>query len=154
MVVGGPCRHDYEEGIFTGGNSTNPDLDHLVQLVGYGEDNGQQYWQIRNSWTPLWGDHGYIRLLRTTNCGIDVTPLDGNGCAGGPPTVKVCGQNGMLFDAGEILQTLLILLRKRSSRHCFLFSSVPTHPSTMRPTVCHTRDEILQYTHSNSHFQT
>eukprot|EP01047_Picozoa_sp_COSAG01_P047950 COSAG01_NODE_4628_length_4864_cov_36.015530_2_plen_230_part_00 len=26
--------HDYEEGVFTGGNKTDPQLDHLVQLVG------------------------------------------------------------------------------------------------------------------------
>jgi len=91
--------HDYESGIFTGGNMTNPDLDHLVQLVGYGEEDGTQYWLVRNSWTPLWGDHGYIRLARTSKCGLDITPLDGNGCAGGPPTIQVCGQNGMLFDA-------------------------------------------------------
>ena len=30
--------HDYEEGVFDGGNATNPTLDHLVQLVGYGTD--------------------------------------------------------------------------------------------------------------------
>eukprot|EP00035_Acanthoeca_spectabilis_P021596 m.439082 g.439082 ORF g.439082 m.439082 type:complete len:406 (+) comp18330_c0_seq1:222-1439(+) len=91
--------HDYESGIFSGGNKTNPDLDHLVQLVGYGDNNGTPYWIVRNSWTPLWGDHGYIYLARNSDCGIDVTPLDGNGCAGGPPTIKVCGQSGMLFDA-------------------------------------------------------
>lgn len=95
------CRHDYESGIFDGGNKTNPDLDHLVQLIGYGEENGTAYWMVRNSWTPLWGDHGFIRLARTTDCGEDITPLDGNGCAGGPSTVKVCGTSGMLFDAGE-----------------------------------------------------
>lgn len=27
--------HDYESGVFDGGNKTNPELDHLVQLVGY-----------------------------------------------------------------------------------------------------------------------
>ena len=32
-------------------------------------------------------------------CGTDVNPADGNGCKDGPATVKVCGQNGMLFDA-------------------------------------------------------
>eukprot|EP00666_Eupelagonemidae_sp_cell4sb_P007977 gene7977-823_t len=36
--------HDYEEGIFSGGNHTNPDLDHLVQLVGYGSEGGKDYW--------------------------------------------------------------------------------------------------------------
>ena len=55
----------------------------------------------RNSWTPLWGENGYIRLKRYANeehCGIDLNPLDGNGCKGGPDRVKVCGQNGVLYD--------------------------------------------------------
>lgn len=91
--------HDYESGIFSGGNHTNPELDHLVQLVGYGETTEGQYWIVRNSWTTEWGDQGFIMLNRSTACGEDINPLDGNGCANGPPTVKVCGQNGMLFDA-------------------------------------------------------
>ena len=38
--------HDYESGVFAGGNKTNPDLDHLVQLVGYGKYSwaGSEYW--------------------------------------------------------------------------------------------------------------
>ena len=59
------------------------DLDHLVQLVGYGTDpHSGDYWLVRNSWTTLWGDAGYIKLARSANasCGVDVTPLDGNGC--------------------------------------------------------------------------
>ena len=39
------------------------------------------------------------RFTDGDHCGIDVNPLDGNGCKGGPPTVKVCGQNGVLYDA-------------------------------------------------------
>ena len=30
-----------------GGNHTNPDLDHLVQLMGYGSEGGKDYWLIR-----------------------------------------------------------------------------------------------------------
>ncbi len=94
--------HDYAGGIFDGGNHTNPTLDHLVQLVGYGTDDatGDDYWLIRNSWTPLWGERGYIRLLRQAKapCGWDLAPLDGNGCKGGPPQVQVCGQSGILYD--------------------------------------------------------
>ena len=74
-------------------------------MVGYGTapaaEGGGDYFLIRNSWTPGWGEDGYIRLARSANasCGVDVTPLDGNGCTGGPPSVEVCGQSGILYDA-------------------------------------------------------
>ena len=103
VTVDAGAWHDYESGVFDGGNATNPDLDHLVQMVGYGTDadTGADYFLIRNSWTPGWGEDGYIRLARSVNasCGVDITPLDGDGCAGGPATVEVCGQSGVLFDA-------------------------------------------------------
>jgi C1A family cysteine protease len=37
-----------------------------VQLVGYGtdEETGLDYWLIRNSWGPYWGEEGFIRLRR------------------------------------------------------------------------------------------
>jgi len=91
----------YESGVFSGCNQTNPDLDHSVQLVGYGTDDTYGgYWLVRNSWTPLWGDDGYIKINRPDNqtCGTDLHPLDGSGCAGGPATQEVCGSCGILFD--------------------------------------------------------
>lgn len=97
--------HDYTGGIFDGGNLTNPNLDHLVQLVGYGTEDGVDYWRLRNSWTPLWGEGGFIRIRRfdprrgdVAPCGMDLTPQDGNGCKGGPDQVKVCGMSGVLYD--------------------------------------------------------
>eukprot|EP01125_Pyxidicula_operculata_P022696 TRINITY_DN9509_c0_g1_i1.p1 TRINITY_DN9509_c0_g1~~TRINITY_DN9509_c0_g1_i1.p1 ORF type:complete len:366 (-),score=103.41 TRINITY_DN9509_c0_g1_i1:117-1214(-) len=93
----------YESGVFNGCDQQNPDIDHEVQLVGYGTDSssGQDYWLVRNSWNSGWGEDGYIRLLRTTNppCGIDTTPSDGDGCNNGPPQVTVCGTCGILYDA-------------------------------------------------------
>eukprot|EP01123_Difflugia_compressa_P011959 TRINITY_DN4956_c0_g1_i1.p1 TRINITY_DN4956_c0_g1~~TRINITY_DN4956_c0_g1_i1.p1 ORF type:complete len:366 (-),score=82.89 TRINITY_DN4956_c0_g1_i1:61-1158(-) len=91
----------YESGVYNGCNQTHPDLDHAVQLVGYGSDATLgDYWLVRNSWSPAWGEDGYIRLLRTSNftCGVDLTPSDGDGCSGGPPTVEVCGTCGILYD--------------------------------------------------------
>jgi cathepsin L len=38
----------YAGGIFDGCNQENPDLDHAVLLVGYGTENGQDYWLVRN----------------------------------------------------------------------------------------------------------
>lgn len=94
---------DYEGGVFNGcSNYSNVDLDHVVQLVGYGTDpHGGDYWLVRNSWDVTWGEAGYIRLKRssTPKCGTDPTPLDGTGCKGGPATQEVCGECGVLFDA-------------------------------------------------------
>jgi len=91
----------YDGGVFNGCNQTNPDIDHVVQLVGYGTDlKLGEYWLIRNSWSPSWGEDGYIRLARSSSptCGVDLWPQDGTGCNGGPPTVRVCGECAILYD--------------------------------------------------------
>jgi len=92
----------YESGVLTC-DMSNPDIDHAVQLVGYGVDSttNDLYWLVRNSWSSGWGEDGYIRLKRFSSgdpCGDDTTPQDGDGCAGGPTDVKVCGSCGILYD--------------------------------------------------------
>lgn len=90
----------YESGILgIGGNgcSVNATIDHGVLLVGYGTDQGQDYWLVRNSWSPQWGEDGYIRLTRQSLCGVDSSPLAGNGCPGGPKSVPVCGTCGLQY---------------------------------------------------------
>jgi len=45
---------------------------HAVTLVGYGTENGVDYWLVRNSWGANWGEAGYFRLARGQGtCGIN-----------------------------------------------------------------------------------
>jgi len=95
----------YSKGIYNGCDTERDyDIDHAVQLVGYGTESGVDYWIVRNSWGPNWGEAGYIRLLRHSDgdkskwCKQDVTPADGSGCDGGPASVTVCGECGIWYD--------------------------------------------------------
>eukprot|EP01013_Petalomonas_cantuscygni_P010858 TRINITY_DN240_c0_g2_i1.p2 TRINITY_DN240_c0_g2~~TRINITY_DN240_c0_g2_i1.p2 ORF type:complete len:338 (+),score=68.53 TRINITY_DN240_c0_g2_i1:31-1014(+) len=55
------------------GKTTLADLDHGVDLVGYGSEDGTDYWIVRNSWGPSWGEEGYCRILRGVGfCGVQL----------------------------------------------------------------------------------
>jgi cathepsin L len=92
----------YAGGVYNGCNyANNITIDHAVQLVGYGYDQGLKmaYWIVRNSYSPAWGEAGYIRLQRDlgeVQCGYNNgTPA---GCDGAAVPAYTCGQCGLLAD--------------------------------------------------------
>jgi len=92
----------YSEGIFNACDS-DPEINHAVNLIGYGEEAGTKYWLLQNAWGSHWGEAGKMRLLRTDDegqkCGTDRRPEAGSGCDGGPLSIEVCGTCGILYNA-------------------------------------------------------
>lgn len=65
-----PAFQLYKSGVLTG--KCGQTLDHGVLAVGYGTLNGVDYWKVKNSWGPDWGEGGYILIERGENdlCGV------------------------------------------------------------------------------------
>ena len=87
---------DYSSGVMDFA-SCGSEINHAVVVSGYGtEEDGTEFWWVRNSWGPDWGLNGYIKLSRETKCAIDPIPGDGTACKGDKRLETVCGTCGML----------------------------------------------------------
>lgn len=63
---------NYKSGIYED-YACPTEVNHAVQTVGWGTDagSGKNYFIVRNSWGPSWGDQGYIKIAEaTTDLGI------------------------------------------------------------------------------------
>jgi len=54
----------YKTGVYSSTlcNNTATDVNHAVVAVGFGHQDGMDYWIVKNSWGTSWGDNGFFKI--------------------------------------------------------------------------------------------
>ncbi|XP_028794871.1 ervatamin-B [Neltuma alba] len=93
----------YTGGIYGGDNcdknSTTATL--VVLILGYGTENGEDYWIVKNTWGQDWGEKGYIRIKRNAGWPYGVCALN---FAVGYPTQSTSSSSSSSTSYGAVLQ--------------------------------------------------
>lgn len=61
----------YKEGVFKFSQKKQPEAgNHAVEIIGWGIENGEEYWILLNQYGKRWGDKGRIKIRMGTNEGL------------------------------------------------------------------------------------
>ncbi|XP_015795817.1 cathepsin B-like [Tetranychus urticae] len=67
----------YKSGVY---QKTTDDVlgGHAVKIIGWGTENGVDYWLVANSWNEYWGDKGFFKIRRGNDeCGFEDNVITG-----------------------------------------------------------------------------
>lgn len=63
-------------------------MDHSVICFGWGEENGEKFWHLQNSWGEEWGEKGKFRMRR----GVDESAIESMAEGAIPEVVSLKGK--------------------------------------------------------------
>lgn len=69
VSAGNYAFQHYMGGIITD-TTCGTTLDHAILAVGYGVEDGKEYYIVKNSWGGHWGESGYVRIGQVEGDGI------------------------------------------------------------------------------------
>jgi len=76
----------YESGVYKRSENATILGGHGIKIIGWGTENGEDYWLCVNSWNEEWGDKGLFKIARGSDeCGIE------NGVVAGEVTGEAPG---------------------------------------------------------------
>ena len=59
----------YQSGVYQQTTGT-AEGGHAIKMIGWGTENGLDYWLCVNSWNNTWGNNGTFKILQG-DCGIE-----------------------------------------------------------------------------------
>ncbi|XP_057293045.1 uncharacterized protein LOC130621724 isoform X2 [Hydractinia symbiolongicarpus] len=66
----------YSHGVYSDPKCSPNHTHHSALVIGYGNQNGQDYWLLKNSWSNTWGENGYIKISMDNDlCGVTEYPV-------------------------------------------------------------------------------
>ena len=75
----------YKSGVYEPKLLSPPLGGHAIKIMGFGTEDGKDYWLVANSWNEDWGDDGYFKIIRGKDaCQIENPILNGGPVAGHP----------------------------------------------------------------------
>ena len=60
----------YKEGVYQTTPGAKLVGGHAVVIIGWGQENGQNYWLVKNNWNTDWGKLGGYFKIAERSCGI------------------------------------------------------------------------------------
>ena len=135
---------NYQKGIFSQDGLSL--YTHYITIVGWGEEDGEKYWIVRNTWGSYWGEQGYARVLRgsgvmgiESDCSWGEPLLSGlnsvNHTAASPASSRVSSMGSRVSSTASRVTSTGSRTAGKRARESFSSCGYPTDWTVIKPVI-------------------